>query len=331
MIKFWTHRYELFPWSPGRRSNEASPRQGALLKVQWPNGNTGYSDIFPWPEFGDVSIEDQLKALEKGRLSSLVEQSIWLAKKDAANRKQNKNVFVGAAKVKNHFLVNDIVNFSDSQMKELRDVGFTTLKIKVGKSIDDEAKAVIRLLRQNPILVRLDFNAQTDFSQFERFLSHFGPSEKARIEFVEDPIPWDVEAWKEAAKFAPVALDLEYEKVGWEDSTEKPPFSVVVLKPARQDMDKALRWVNKFGLKMVVTSSLDHPVGNAHACAIAAELKKFYPNALLDCGCLTMKAYRPNEFSTQIQAAGPYLKGIVGTGIGFNNLLEKIEWTPVQK
>lgn len=331
MIKFWTHPYTLIPWDSNNQNADQVVRKGALLKVQWPSGNIGYSDVCPWPEFGDLVIEEQLSALAKGRLSPLLEQSIWLAKKDAALRKQGKNAFVGVAKVKNHYLVKDLSKFADSQMKEVRGAGFTTLKIKVGQSIDDEAKHVIRLLRQNPILVRLDFNAKTDFSQFERFLSHFGASEKPRIEFVEDPLPWDLEAWREASKFAPLAVDLEYHKIDWEKISTKPPFSTLVVKPARLDVDKALHWINKFALKMVVTSSLDHPIGNAHALSVATELKKFYPNTLLDCGCLTLRSYKPNEFTARVQTVGPYLKEISGTGIGFDDLLERIEWTPLQK
>lgn len=329
MIKFWTYRYELTPWGSLGSLAEDKPRMGALLKCQWPNQQIGYADIFPWPELGDADLDDQISALARGRLSPLLEQSVWLAKKDAALRNQQKNAFAAAPKIKNHYLINDFSKFTDANMKEVRTAGFTTLKIKVGRSVNEEAKFVSRTLKQNPVVVRLDFNGKVDFSEFERFTSHLDRAEKARIEYVEDPIPWDLDGWTEAAKLLPVALDHEYHRVVWEKFTGKPPFVVVVLKPARQDIDKALKWINRFALKMTVSSALDHPVGMAHATLVATELKKFYPNTLLDCSTLTMRAYKPNEFSNRIQMTGPFLKEIPGTGIGFNDLLDKVEWIQV--
>ncbi len=331
MIQFWTSKYELYPLGHLGAAVEGKPRVGALFKVQWPNGNVGYADLFPWPELGDETLDQQISMIANGQLTPLVEQAIWLAKKDAAFRKTKTNAFKSAAKIKNHYLINDYTKFTDAHLKDLRSAGFTTLKIKVGRDVDEEGKFASRLIRQNPITVRLDFNSQINFSQLERFFSHLSPSEKPKIEFVEDPFTWDMEAWTEAAKIAPLAIDYEYSKVGWESLKAKPPFSIVVLKPARQDIDKALERINKHALKMVVTSSLDHPVGVAHACLLAAELKKFYPNTLLDCGCLSLKAYRANEFSLQIQTSGPYLKEISGTGIGFDELLQKAYWEIVKR
>lgn len=331
MIKFWTHRYELTPWHEIGGLVGAGPRQGALLKVEWSNGLMGYADIFPWTEYGDAPIDEQIKALARGKISTLVEQAIWLAKKDADLRKNRKNAFLGAPKIKNHFLVGDFTKFSDANMKEARTAGYSTLKVKVGRAIEEEAKFCIRTLKQNPVTIRLDFNGKTSFSEFERFFSFLSPAEKAKIEFAEDPVPWNLEAWTECAKIVPIALDLEGEKIDFEKFTSKPPFSVVIIKPARQDIEKTLKAINRFALKMVVTSALDHPIGVAHACLQAAELKKFYPNTLLDCGCLSLRLYKPNEFSNRVQTTGPFLKEIPGTGIGFNELLEKIEWIQVKK
>lgn len=306
-------------------------RKGALLKVAWPNGNIGYADLFPWPEWGDADIDVHLNDLAKLKISPLVEQAIWLAKKDAALRKEKKNAFAGAAKIKNHYLVPDYTKFTDSTMKELRSAGYTSLKIKVG-DVDETAKFVSRIVKQNPVTVRLDFNAKTDFNQYEKFFAHIGSVEKPKIEFVEDPIPWNPDGWAEIAKMGiPLAIDEQVPKLDWEKLKTPLPFKIVIIKPARIDVEKTVKFIDKYALKMVVTSSLDHAVGIAHACAVAADLKKFYPNTLIDCGCLSMRAYRPNEYSSRIQVQGPYLTNIAGTGVGFDELFEKTNWTPVGK
>ncbi len=332
MLKFFHSKYELVPMTQIGATPAGGARKGALLKVQWPNGNTGYADLFPWPEFGDQPIDEQLTALAQGKLSILAEQAIWLAKKDAILRKEKKSAFAGAAKIKNHFLVPDFTRFTDSTMKELRTSGFTCLKVKVGKDVEEEAKFVSRIIKQNPVTVRLDFNAKASFEKYEKFVAYLGSAERPKIEFVEDPMPWDPLAWETAAKFGiPLAIDQELEKLSWDKMKTPLPFKVVVIKPARIDVEKMVKIIDKFALKMIVTSSLDHPVGVAHASAVASDLKKFYPNTLLDCGCLTMRAYRPNDYSSRIQVQGPYLTNIPGTGIGFDDLFDKAVWTPVGK
>lgn len=331
MIQFFHHRYSLQPMNDLGALANTNLREGALLKVVWPNGLTGYADLFPWPELGDAGIEDQLEALAQGKISGLVEQSIWLAKKDAALRRDKINAYAGISKVKNHYLISDFRTFNDSHMKELRSAGFTTLKIKVGRDPDEEVKFISRTVKQNPVMVRLDFNSKGTLNSFRDFILKLGPGESSRIEYVEDPFPWNSDAWAEGQKMVPLAIDHEGEKVDFDSLKTPPPFKVVVIKPARQDVEKAVKRVNQFGLKMVVTSSLDHPVGVAHAMKVAADLKKFNPNTLIDCGCLTLKSYKPNEFTNRISVQGPFLNSISGTGIGFDDLFEKVPWVAIQK
>ncbi len=323
MLKFFTAPYDLFPL------NDPEPRRGALLKVQWNEKKIGYADIHPWLELGDKPIETHIKGLAQGKISTLVEQAIWLAKKDAAFRMEKENAFTTATKVKNHYIVTDLLKFTDKNMTELRSSGFTTLKIKVPAPTEDYAKLIVRLIRQNPIMVRLDFNARLTFDQFSSFINHFSKMDRAKIEFVEDPFPWSLDAWTEGAKLVNLAMDNEYKRVDW-DKLKQAPFKVIVLKPARQDIEKAEKLISKLNLNAVVTSSLDHPVGVMHACLIASNLKKFYPNAVIECGCLSMRVYKANNFSIRVETDGPYLRSNPGTGIGFNDLLEKQNWVPVK-
>lgn len=331
MIQLWYHKYKLEEMPPDVADKNPVFREGALLKVMWPDKRVGYADIFPVKKFGDADIDTQLEALKQGKLSPLVEQSIWLAKRDATLRKNKQSAFAGMAKVKNHFLVTDIFSFTDSKMAEIRSSGFSTLKLKVGFDPEEEVKVISRWLKQHPIMLRLDFNSKLKFDEYQVYMLNLHQTERARIEFVEDPFPWHPDGWKEVAKFAPLAVDNEAEKIEWDLLKSPAPFKVMIIKPARTDIEKAMAKVNQYGLKMVVTSSMDHPVGVAHALHVAAEIKKFNPNTLIDCGCLTLRVYKPNEFATSIQVTGPYLAGIKGTGIGFDDLLEKTPWVKVQK
>lgn len=331
MIQFWSHKYQLQEMPADPSDKNPSIHEGALLKVVWPDGRTGYADLFPVKKFGDADIDTQLAALASGKLSPLAEQSIWLAKRDAILRKNKQSAFAGMAKVKNHFLVTDLMTFSDSKMAEIRSAGYSTLKLKVGYDPEEEVKLISRWLKQHPIMLRLDFNSKLKFDDYQVFMLSLKQGERARIEFVEDPFPWNFDGWKEVSGFVPLAIDNEAEKIDWARIKSPVPFKVMVIKPARTDIEKAVAKVHQHALKMVVTSSIDHPVGIAHALHVATELKKFNPYTLLDCGCLTLRVYKPNEFANSIQVTGPYLAGIKGTGIGFDDLLEKTPWVKVQK
>ena len=329
MIKFFAAKYELHDFSAANVNFEEG-KHGALLKVQWPNGNIGYADVHPLINFGDSPIDAHLEALAKGKMSTLVEQAIWMAKKDSVMRQNKTNAFSTAVRVKNHYLITDFTKFTDSNLKEVRTSGFTTLKMKVGFDLDEEAKFVVRTIKQNPVLMRLDFNARVGYDEFIRFMAQIGPTERAKIEFVEDPMPWNHQAWIEAAKLVTLAADHEMQNINLDKIKGSVPFKVVVIKPARQDVEKLVKTIDRHALKMVITSSMDHPVGIAHAGLVAAELKKFYPNTLLDCGCLTLRTYRPNEFTMRVMTQGPYITGVAGTGIGFDDLFAKQTWVPVK-
>lgn len=330
MIKFYYYKYNIEPVSVIGALAGAEPREGALLKCVWPDGKIGFSDIHPWQELGDADIDTQLLALSRGRISFLVEQSIWLARKDALMRAMMKNGLEGATRVKNHFLINDLSKISDTTLNEIKSAGFTSLKIKAGKSPEEEAERAKRILKSGNFMVRFDFNSKLDFTSFERFLAILDMAARSRIEFIEDPFPYEQKAWAEASRMVSLAVDAEYENIDW-SKMQEPAFKVIVIKPARQDVDKAVNRCTTFNLKMVITSSLDHPVGMVHAAIISTEIKKSFPSQLLDCGCLSLKSYKPNEFSNKIMTTGPYFNAVKGYGVGFDQILEELNWTELNK
>lgn len=329
MLKFSYSSYELSPKFSLNSVTKEIPRPGALLKIEWPDGLCGYADLFPWPELGDDILEKHLEGLKKGRISRLLEQSIWLARKDAQLRLEKKSGLSEVRKIKNHYTVADYTKISDIMVAEIKNQGFTTLKIKVGRDPMDEARWIERTIKKSPYLnFRLDFIGNRDFSVFERLMTSLSLSLKPHIEFAEDPVPYDLEAWREASKLCPLAVDFEFDNVKWD--VIPLPFRTVILKPARQDVAKVLDLVNKHNLKLAITSSMDHPVGVAHALMVASEIKKVWPGRVVECGCLTHLLYWPNDFSKELVTQGPCLVQMGGTGIGFDALLAKQTWNPIR-
>ena len=328
MLQFSYHKYSLVPRFKLNRIAGDLPREGALFKIQWPDGVVGYGDCFPWPEFGDEPVEKHIEAIRKGKISPLLEQTIWLARKDGDLRQHKKSGLLDVRKIKNHFSVTDLSLLTDSTLGEIKSRGFTTLKLKVGRDVQGEAEWLERIARNNPYLsFRLDFNGNHDFANFEKFASSIPQVLKSHIDFVEDPIPYDFQAWHEASRLLPLAVDFEYESVDWDQHPL--PFRTIILKPARQDVARVVEQANRGNLKICVTSSMDHPVGMVHSLRVASELKKLWPARVIECGCLTHHLYWPNDFTKEMIIQGPCLVQVNGLGIGFDQLFKTVEWTPV--
>jgi O-succinylbenzoate synthase len=330
MISIDYYFYELVPLTHFGAVSDKKSRGGVLLRVKWDEDRVGYADLFPWPELGDLELAKQLEEIKEGRLSYLAEQSIWMANRDASYRKQGRLAFKDLPKLKNHFLIMDPLRVEDATLHELQEKRFTTVKIKLGRSLKEELDWFIKVLRKFPeLLFRLDFNQSINFELYRSFLEKLGRGFWPRIEFVEDPFVYEFERWREANQWIPLAMDADFGKVKWSQvgimrSTR--PFEVLILKPARTDVSKFMKRADQHFLKVAVTSSLDHPVGNFHALWVACELKKFRPNQILDGGCISHKVYRSNVFSNLIVTHGPYLGEMMGSGIGFDQLLESLPW-----
>lgn len=304
-------------------------RKGILLKIEWPDGLTGYSDLHPWPEFGDPSWEDQLAGIRSGHISPMLEQSIWLARRDAQCRHQDKSIFEGLPLVKNNYLVADSRSEAPDLMDMLKTEGFETVKIKIGRDLQKEAEFVSLLGRDGAFKLRLDFNALGTWQTYERFMSSVNKVALTRVQYVEDPFPFDEQAWNEAKKFAPVAIDKEFHKIDLKKMKSR-PFDVVVLKPATMDVNAIVQASVIQDFKVTVTSYMDHPVGVMHALAIACELKKAHPQRILDAGCSTTRLFQMDAYSAEVVPSGPYLKRAEGKGIGFDTLLSREPWSQIK-
>jgi O-succinylbenzoate synthase len=80
-------------------------------------------------------------------------------------------------------------------------------------------------------------------------------------------------------------------------------------------------------MELVVTHSMDHPLGQSVALWTAMRLRQRHGELLRDGGLQAVGLYAPNQFSEQIQTCGPQTIPPPGTGFGFDELLAKLPWT----
>lgn len=324
MIKLSYSPYTLKPITSLNAVSLQTHREGVLFKVEWGDGLAGYADLQPWPELGDPSLEEQLAGLRAGKISAQIEQTIWLARRDADARAKKRNLFDVGTPLKNNYLITHAEDVKPVLLDEIKKEGYDTVKLKIGRDLQEEAEALTHLAAAD-LKIRLDFNALANWQIFERFMKNLTPQVRAKIEYVEDPFPFDAHAWKEAQGLAKIAIDNQYHKVKWDQLTQA-PFDVIVIKPAKMDVDQAITRCQEHGLKASVTSYMDHAVGVAHAMTVAMELKKLHGDMILEAGCMTHRLYQMDVFSAEIDTKGPFIRRIRGTGVGFDDLLEALPW-----
>lgn len=329
-MKFFFSVYQLTPKKSLNAVVAPVPREGALLKVESLSGKVGYADIHPWPEFGDAPLFEQLSLLKELKLTPITEQAIWLAKRDAEARAKKESLFIQGVQLRHNYLIDDPIALDVRDIDDIAARGFTTVKVKVGRDLEAESKFLTRLAARRDLRIRLDFNSLLTAEKFEKFMTGLSKETAALIEYVEDPFKYEKEEWRKARALGRIALDFENSRVTW-NKEERPACDVVVVKPARMDVDKTTEAALHWAIRMTVSSSMDHPVGVAHALCVALELKKKNELHVLEGGCMTLDQYQMNPFAAEMPTQGPYFMKFAGTGIGFDRLLERVDWKPVSK
>ena len=244
----------------------------------------GFADVHPWPELGDAPLEEQLALLARGETTSLTRASLRFARLDAEARAAGRWLFEGVTIPESHWPGGEPPS------------GFDTVKLKCGPDFD--ASSLPDGLR-----IRLDFNATLDAEMFARIAATLPDS----VEFVEDPCPYDADVWRELRARTGVRLALDRR-----ESVEG--VDVLAVKPAVQDVPSVDR-------ELVITSYMDHPLGQLAAALVASQ------SGTSDrCGVVTHVLYEPNEFSERLRIDGSRLVAPAGTGFGFDDLLEAQSW-----
>jgi O-succinylbenzoate synthase len=275
-MRLWTYRYRLMPRRRLSGVAAEGAREGALLRV----GN-GFADLHPWPELGDLPLDAQLSMLARGETTAQSRASLKLARIDGAARASGVSLFEGLTIPDSHWPGNDPPE------------GFDTVKIKGVVAVPENVR------------IRIDFNATLTVAEF---LEVAETLPKARIDFIEDPCPYDPATWTQLREATGLRLALDrFAGTGG--------FDVLVHKPAlRAEWPVSER-------EIVVTSYMDHPLGQFGAAYVAAS---HTVNARG--GLMTHVLYEPDAFIERIQRDRARLLPPAGTGLGFDDLLEKLPW-----
>jgi O-succinylbenzoate synthase len=101
----------------------------------------------------------------------------------------------------------------------------------------------------------------------------------------------------------------------------------MVIKPAIEEPLLLAEAAAQHNQRVVVTSYMDHPVGQAFAAWEAARLDLTMPGWVGLCGLQTHSLFEPDAFTERLGPWTPAFTVPDGHGIGFDELFEKLPWT----
>ncbi len=313
MSAIYYHEYCLRSRVPLNAQSDRREFYGVLLRI-----GDGFACLHPWPELGDAPLAEQLECLREARPTRLIARAYRCAGLDALARREGRSLFAGLKIPESHALI------PGGGVEEAMEEGFATVKLKCGERIGEEGERVAEIAARGEkrgLRLRLDFNESLREEGFRELMESLPEAAKAQIEFVEDPAPYDGAVWERMGKESGLALALD--RQAGEGTTG---YQYLVIKPALDDVEALLAGAKAGGIRVVITSYMDHPLGQIYAAYEAARAGAESDVALETCGLLTHRLFEPDAFVEQIVSEGPRLRAPGGTGLGFDDLLESLSW-----
>ncbi|MEX2579463.1 MAG: hypothetical protein WD342_10430 [Verrucomicrobiales bacterium] len=340
-IHYW--RYTLRSTSALNARSARTEHEGALIRAE-----DGFGCIHPWPELGDAPLDEQLARLARGDRTPVLAQALCCARIDGEARREASSLFVSGSGDPIPMPPSHLLAQPRDEPGEAWEAGFRVVKHKVGPDLSGLVEKLDPWVGAE-FRIRLDANETVSVGEWRGWWNRIPAALRSAIDFVEDPCPWSGQDWQSLRDLGlPVAADRDAEARGI-------AADVLVYKPAidgegkggseRELAGKAekaggvsgdvarspalLPWEERCvegGKRLVVTSVMDHALGQLWAAHRAAVLGLAAPHLLTDCGLLTHRCFEPDPFFDRIRTQGPRLLPPPGTGLGFDDLLDKLPW-----
>ena len=317
--------YELYRSKAPGEIAPPPPRQGAWLRVRFSDDSVGYGDLCPVTVFKDLPLIKQLDLLEQGQATALSACALACAKADADARSRSAKLH-SDQQIENHYLVPDIVNFPMERISILEQRGYRYFKVKMGSELERESRALRQLCEglSSGSKIRLDFNLKTDQESFFRWLDQVADWLTPGLDFIEDPFTYVPAEWQRVSKEYGVRLALDYLEPQYDLTAAG--AAVLVIKPAMQDLASVDQFLIQPDRSIIVTHYLESALGQSYALAIAQQLAAIWGERLEVCGLQMVDYYLDSEFQRQIKNDGPFVLPPDGTGLGFDQILERQRW-----
>ena len=286
---------------------EIKERRGFILRLTDQDGFEGIGDCCPFPEFGSESIANVENVLSDFKLKVIIDESeieksinnclINYNKLPALRHgleqaiiniicSKNKTTINNLLnlKIKKQVNVNAVIGFLDVEesvkaAETLIGEGFTTLKIKVGRSNFEEDFSAIKFIRQtigDNIKLRIDSNGKWNLNEA---ITNLNALEQFDIEYAEQPVIKLSDYIKLKKKTnIPLAPDESIRSVKEaKEFIKSGAVSYLILKPMMigglLPTLEIIKQASAENITPVITSSFESAVGKTNAVIAAASVK----------------------------------------------------------
>lgn len=298
------HRYELFSRTGLNAQSDRRGHCGVLIRF---DSGPGVGCIHPWPELGDDPLEGQLEKLRNGNSTPLIEQALRAANVDWLSE-------LGSVSIpKSHFTC---VDSESTDPASIFEKGFRTVKLKGDGNQLDFLKAEMLRWSDAGFRIRVDFN-ETGKSASELVEWWKSLEIRDRIEFLEDPVLWNSKEWR-LLKDANIPLAADR---GLEIPEKAAISDWWVVKPALVDTASLVEAARREGKDVIITSYMDHAIGQLRAAYWAGKCA-----IQVDCGLLTHELFEREPFFDAIETRGAYFKEGSAFAEKSQSLLESLDW-----
>ena len=289
--------------------------EGALIQI-----DGGFGCIHPWPELGDPPLEKCLIDLAGPRRWPIVRRAIRCTEYDRAARVFDHSLFEDMEVPQSHAT---LATGDAAELVRAVEAGFTTVKLKSGRDLGAEMKFLDVMTLEFPaVRWRLDFNECLTPDAASEFLLGLKDGTRAAIDFAEDPCPYSESGWKQLRKQTRVNLAVDREAAPLSKAAQ-----FMVIKPAVDEPFLLGESALSHQQRVILTSYMDHPVGQTFAAWEAARLELQFPGLVGLCGLQTHHLFEPCEFSEALGPWSPDFTPPAGKGLGFDDFLDAQPWT----
>lgn len=288
--------------------------EGALIRI-----GDGYGCLHPWPELGDPTLEKCLEDLRGRRFWPIVRRAMRCAQFDEAARNQEESLFDEMEVPKSHAT---LVKGDAAELEAAVEAGFAVVKMKAGRDLAKESEFLEEMVGTfGQLKWRLDFNESLTPEDADGFLGGLSEKARAALDFVEDICPFSEGTWAGLWKKHRVKLAVDMES-----GPQRKAAQVTVIKPAVDEPFLLGEAAAMNGQRAVVTSYMDHPLGQAFAAYEAARTEVIFPGLVGICGLQTHQLFEKDAFTEALGEWGPEFKIPDGSGLGFDDALAELTW-----
>ena len=278
-IKF--HKYSInFDKAPNSQTPHGDI-EGALIKM-----NNGYSCIQPWKTLGDNDLEYHLESISVNKPTGIARAGIKCCMIDGEARSNKVDLFKSLEIPRYHLTLNSD-DFSKIDLGTIN--GFTHLKIKSSKNFGNTLDLINKF---SQFKIRVDFNESITPDQLIDFNESLSSHTRNKIDFIEDPFPYDPDLWCQYQK--ETGLNFALDRGPYNANKG---FKVRVWKPVILPSVETIQ-------PICITHNMDHEFGRRYAAYCASI----------------------SNYSINVHGIGNFNHVNNGYGLGMDDYLESLTW-----